>query len=75
MPPPETIKSEIGSQSKMCQVHTGAYVCLTTRAWNYRLYRLPPQKHYHVHIARVPISTHTQDRRKSSGKTETKKTN
>ena len=26
MPPPETYKSEIGSQSTMCQVHTGAYV-------------------------------------------------
>ena len=25
MPPPETYKSEIGSQSTMCQVHTGAY--------------------------------------------------
>ena len=28
MPPPETCKSEIGSQSTMCQVHTGAYVSL-----------------------------------------------
>ena len=28
MPPPETYKSEIGSQSTMCQVHTGAYVSL-----------------------------------------------
>ena len=26
MPPPETYKSEIGSQSTMCHVHTGAYV-------------------------------------------------
>ena len=28
MPPPETCKSEIGSQPTMCQVHTGAYVSL-----------------------------------------------
>ena len=28
MPPPETYKSELGSQSAMCQVHTGAYVSL-----------------------------------------------
>ena len=26
MPPPETYKSEIGSQSAMCQVHAGAFV-------------------------------------------------
>ena len=30
MPPPETCKSEIGSQSTMCQVHAGAYVSLLT---------------------------------------------
>ena len=30
MPPPETYKSEVGSQSTMCQVHTGAdYATLT----------------------------------------------
>ena len=28
MHPPETYKSEIGSQFTMCQVHTGAYVSL-----------------------------------------------
>ena len=28
MPPPETYKSEIGSQPTMYQVHTGAYVSL-----------------------------------------------
>ena len=28
MPPPETYKSEIGSQSTKCQVHTGSYVSL-----------------------------------------------
>ena len=30
MPPPETYKSEIGSQSPMCQVQAGAYVSLLT---------------------------------------------
>ena len=30
MPPPETYKSEIGSQSTMCQVQAGAYVSLPT---------------------------------------------
>ena len=30
MPPPETYKSEIGSQSTMCQVQAGAYVALLT---------------------------------------------
>ena len=31
MPPPETYKIEIGSQSTMRQVHTGAYVSLLQR--------------------------------------------
>ena len=30
MPPPETYKSEFGSQFTMCQVHAGAYVSLLT---------------------------------------------
>ena len=30
MPPPEAYKSEIGSQSTMCQVQAGAYVSLLT---------------------------------------------
>ena len=30
MPPPETYKSEIGSQSTICQVQAGAYVSLLT---------------------------------------------
>ena len=45
MPPPETYKSESGSQPTMFQ---GPYWCirLTTRAWKNRLYRLPPKKDY-----------------------------
>ena len=42
MPPPETYKSEIGSQSTMCQVYTWC-IRLITRAWKNRLYRVPPK--------------------------------
>ena len=49
MPPPETFQNEIGSQSTMCQVHTGASVSLLAPG-NPRLYRLPPKKDYHVYI-------------------------
>ena len=35
----------------MCQVHTGAYVSLLAPGKN-RLYRLPPEKDYHVYITR-----------------------
>ena len=34
MPPPENIESEIGSQTTMCQVHTGAYVSLLSPGKN-----------------------------------------
>ena len=44
------------------------HIRLTTRAWENRLYRLPPNKAYHVYFALVPITTHTHDRRKSIGK-------
>ena len=52
MPPPQTCKSEIGSQSTMGQVRC---IRLITRAWKNRLYRLPPKKGYHVHITRSGI--------------------
>ena len=68
MPPPETYKSEIGSQSTMCQarpVHTSHYsrlekpnIPIATQG------RLP-----HV----VSITPHTHDRHKSIGGKETKK--
>ena len=51
MPPPQTYKSEIGSQSTMCLVQAGAYV-LTTRAWRSQIFRLPSKEDYHVHITR-----------------------
>ena len=70
MPPLETYESGIGSQPTMCQVHTGAYVSLLAPEKTDYIYRLPPKKDYHVHIARtvVPITTYTHDRRKSIGK-------
>ena len=46
MPPPETYKSEIGSQPTMCQAHTGAYVSLLAPEKNYTAC------HYHVCITR-----------------------
>ena len=50
-------------------MHTSHYSRLENR-----LYRLPPKKDYPVYILHaVPITTHTHDRRKSSGKNETKK--
>ena len=50
MPPPAAYKSEIGSQSTMCQVHTGAYILLLTPGeTDYLLYRSPPEKDYHVY--------------------------
>ena len=71
MPPPDTYECEIGSQSTMCQVYTWC-ISLITRAWKNRLYityLLPPEKDYHVYIAR---STHHYEYRthisKSIGK-------
>ena len=52
MPPPETYKSEIGSQSTMCQVHTGAYVSLLASVKTDYVYRLPPKKDCHVYTTR-----------------------
>ena len=51
MPPPETYKSEIGSQSTMCQVQAGAYVSLLALGITDYI-RLPPKKDYHVYIVR-----------------------
>ena len=66
MPRPETYKSEIGSQSTMCQVQAGAYVSLLTPGeTKYSDCRLPPKV--------VSITTHTHDRRKSIREKETKK--
>ena len=51
MPPPETYKSEIGSQPTMCQVHTGAYVSLLAPGKpDYTACH--PRKDYHVYISR-----------------------
>ena len=68
MPPPKTYKSEIGSQSTMCQVCTWC-IRLITRAWKNRLYtvcHIRKTTTYILHV--VSITTHTHDRRKSIGK-------
>ena len=66
MPPPETYKSEIGSQSTMCQVQTGAYVSLLTPGES-KYSDCHPRKTttYLLHV--VSITTHTHDKRKPIG--------
>ena len=59
MPPPETYKSEIGSQSTMCQVHTGAYVSLLTPGETHACH---PRKTTTCILHVVSITTHTHDR-------------
>ena len=72
MPPAGTYKSEIGSQSTMCQVQAGAYVSLLTPGET-KYSDCHPRKTttYTLHV--VSITTHTHDRRKSIGEKETKK--
>ena len=73
MPPPETYKkSEIGSQSTICQVQAGAYVSLLTPGET-KYSDCHPRKitTYILHV--VFITAHTHDRRKSIGEKETKK--
>ena len=72
MPPPETYKSEIGSQSTMCQVHTGAYVSLLTPGeTDYTACHPRKTTTYLLHV--VSINTHTRDRRKPIGEKKQKK--
>jgi len=67
MPPPETYKSEIGSQYTMCQVHTGAYVSLLApEKTDYTACHRRKTTTYISHV--VSITTHTHNRRKSIGK-------
>ena len=55
MPPPETYKSEIGSQSTMCQVQAGAYVSfLTPGETNYSDCHPRKTTTYTLHV--VPVS-------------------
>ena len=73
MPPPETYKSEIGSQSTMCQIQAVAYVSLLTPGVT-KYSDCHPSKTttYILHV--VYITTHTHDSlRKSIGEKETKK--
>ena len=61
----------------MCQVHTGAYIRLITRAWENRLYRLLPEKDYHhVYITRSihhSLRTRTTDASQLEKKKRTNK--
>ena len=62
MPPPEKYKtSEIVSQSKMCQVHTGAYVSLLAPGKTYYT-ACHPEKNTTYMLRMVRITTHTHDR-------------
>ena len=66
------IKSEIGSQPTMCQVHTGAYVSLLApRKTGYTACHPRKTTTFILHV--VPITTHMHDRRKSSGKKKQRK--
>ena len=72
MPPPETYKSEIGSQLTMCQVHAGAYVSLLApEKTDYTACH--PRKTTTCILHVVPITAHTHDRRKSFGKNRRRK--
>ena len=60
MPPPETYKSEIGSQPTMCLVHTGTYVALLATGKPDYIACHPENTTTHVlHV--VPITTHTHN--------------
>ena len=74
MPPPETYKSEIGSQSIRC-ARSIPVTRLITRAWKNRLYRLPPKKHCHVHITRSIYHYAYARQTQVNQKRETKKGN
>ena len=72
MPPPGTYKSEIGSQSTMCQVHTGAHVSLLAPGkTDYTACHPRKTTTYILHV--VYITTHTHDRCKSIGKKKHRK--
>ena len=73
MHPPETYKSEIGSQSTICQVQAGAYVSLLTPGESKNSDCHPKKTTtYILHV--VSITTHTHDRR-SLSQLEKKKQN
>ena len=72
MPPPETYKSEIGSQPTMCQVHIGAYGSLLAPGkTDYTVCHPRKTTTYILHV--LSITTHTHDRRKSIGKKKQRK--
>ena len=57
MPPPETYKSEIGSQSTMCQVQAGPYVSLLTPGGTkYSDCHLSKTNTYILHVVSITTS-------------------
>ena len=74
MPPPDTYKSEVRSQSTMCQAHTGAYVSLLASGET-NINACHPRKTttYILHV--VSITTHTHGRRKSIGEKKQREEN
>ena len=69
MPPPETCKSEIGSQSTTCQVQAGAYVSLPTPGET-KYSDMAPKEDYHVrYITRSIYLFDSGGRRKTGGDT------
>ena len=69
---PEAYKSEIESQSTMCQVQAGAYVSLLTPGeTNYSDCHPRKTNTYILHV--LSITTHTHDRRKSIGEKKQRK--
>ena len=75
MPLPETYKSEIGSQSTMCQVHTGAYVSLLAPGKTDYTACHPRKTTTYIRITRsiYHCTTHTQDRLRSIGEEKQRK--
>ena len=65
-------ENEIGSQPTMCQVHPGAYISLLAPGKTYYT-ACHPGKITTCILHAVPITTHTNGRRKSNGKKKKRK--
>ena len=72
MHPPETYKSEIGSQPKMCQVQIGGYVSLLAPGKT-DCTACHPKRLQRIYLQIVYFTTHTHDRRKSIRKMKHRK--
>ena len=75
MPPPETYRSDIGSQSTMCQVHTGAYVSLlATGKTGYTACHPRQTTTYVLHVV-LPLRIRTTDASQLRKQTKKRKGN